>query len=203
MALASKSFSTLLCTFFFFFAISVVVSSVSATEFQVGGVVGWRIPAVNESQLYNVWASRRRFFIGDSLRFRYNNDSVVVVEKWGFYHCNSSKPIASFNDGDTVINLDNAGTMYFISGDADRCKQGVNMMLEVMSPGPVRYFPPSISNPPEDSYSSMAPAPSQGLSRGDSPVMSPGPLSDSVVSVSVSGYVTAVIVGLGLWALKP
>lgn len=130
--------------------------------------------------------------------FRYNNDSVVVVKKWGFYHCNSSEPIAIFNDGDTVINLDKPGTMYFISGDADRCKEGVNMMLEVMTPGP-----PSISNPPEHSYSSMAPAPSQVLSTGGSPAISPGPSSDSVVSVSVSGYVTAVIVGLGSWALKP
>ncbi|KAL8189333.1 hypothetical protein R6Q57_028899 [Mikania cordata] len=194
------SSSTLFCCCFLFFS---VISSTSAAEFQVGGAVGWRIPAVNETQLYNVWASRRRFFINDSLHFRYKNDSVVIVEKWGFYHCDSGKPIAFYVDGDTVINLENSGTMYFISGNADRCKKGMNMMVEVMSPRPVRYFPPSISNPPENPYSALAPSPAQVLSPGDSPELSPGPsASDSVASFTVSVSVTAVIVGLGSWALK-
>ncbi|KAL8242697.1 hypothetical protein R6Q59_012999 [Mikania micrantha] len=72
--------------------------------------------------------------------FRYKNNSVAVVEKWGFYHCDSSNPIAFFNDGETVIDLDNVGTMYFISGDADRCKYGLNMMVEVMSPAQLSTF---------------------------------------------------------------
>ncbi|KAI3814941.1 hypothetical protein L1987_14590 [Smallanthus sonchifolius] len=197
----------------FFLAVALFITSLSAEEFQVGGVVGWRIPATNETQLYNVWASRRRFHIGDSLRhlllcetdFRYKNNSVAVVEKWGFYHCDSSNPIAFFNDGDTVVNLDNVGTMYFISADADRCKKGVTMMVEVMSPGPVRYLPPSISTPPENAYSALAPSPSQFLSYGDSPdptptpSPSPGPSSsDSTTLFSVSVSVTALVAGLGL-----
>ncbi|KAJ0492061.1 putative Phytocyanin domain, cupredoxin [Helianthus annuus] len=182
----------------FIFTIAVVITTISATEFQVGGSVGWRIPATNESQLYNVWASRRRFHIGDSLHFRYKNDSVTVVEKWGFYHCDSSNPIAFFNDGDTVIDLNNIGTMYFISGDSDRCKQGVSMMVEVMSPVPVRYFPPAISAPPEGSFSDVAPSPAQVMSSGDEPEASPGP--DSSDSVSVSGI--AVVLGLGFAVLS-
>nr|GEY14592.1 early nodulin-like protein 1 [Tanacetum cinerariifolium] len=35
--------------------------------------------------------------------FRYKNDSVAIVEKYGFYHCDSSNPIAYFDDGDTVV----------------------------------------------------------------------------------------------------
>lgn len=130
-----------------------------------------------------------------------------MVQKWGLYHCNSSTPIAFFNDGDTVVSLDNVGTMYFISGNAKRCKQGVNMIVDVMSPNPVRYFPPTISNPPEiNPYSDMAPAPSQIMSSSDSPAMSTGPgpsSSDSVRCFSVSFFVIAVIVGLGLFVLKP
>ncbi|XP_076886943.1 early nodulin-like protein 21 [Bidens hawaiensis] len=190
MASTFTSFLPLLC----FFLFTVVISSVSAAEFQVGGTVGWRVPASNESQLYNVWASRRQFFIGDSLRFHYKNDSVVVVEKWGFYHCDSSNPIASFNEGDTLISLDNEGTMYFISGDSDRCKKGVNMMLEVMSPVPVRYFPPTISTPPENSYSAIAPSPSQVLSTGDDAGLGLGPSSSDSVLVLVS----VMVVGFGL-----
>ncbi|KAF5807530.1 putative Phytocyanin domain, cupredoxin [Helianthus annuus] len=111
----------------------------------------------------------------------------------GFYHCDSSNPIAFFNEGDTVIDLDNSGTMYFTSGDSDRCKQGVSMMVEVMSPVPVRYFPPAISAPPDDSFSDVAPSSAQVMSSGDEPEASPGP--DSSDSVSVSGI--AVVLGLG------
>ncbi|KAK9060500.1 hypothetical protein SSX86_021204 [Deinandra increscens subsp. villosa] len=182
-------------------ALSVAITSVSAAEFQVGGAVGWRIPAANESQLYNVWASRRRFYIGDSLRFRYKNDSVTVVNKWGFYHCDSSNPIAFFNDGDTVVNLDDVGTVYFISGDADRCKQGVNMMLEVMNPGPVRYIPPSISTPPESPYSAVAPSPSQILGSGDFPESNPGVSSSAGFTVS-GGHAVAVIILGGFSVLR-
>ncbi|KAL8223317.1 hypothetical protein R6Q57_019109 [Mikania cordata] len=192
MASVSPSLSSLICSVI----ATLIIAIVSAEEFQVGGVVGWRNPATNETQLYNVWASRRRFHVGDTLRFRYKNNSVAVVEKWGFYHCDSSNPIAFFNDGDTVIDLDNVGTMYFISGDADRCKYGLKMMVEVMSSGPVIHIPPAISSPPDNSYSVIAPAPSQFLSSGGSPESSPGPRpgpSSSDSSSSFSIYATEVV----------
>ncbi|CAI9286332.1 unnamed protein product [Lactuca saligna] len=165
-ASSSASHTVLHLFWFFLLAVAAVTTTVGAIEFPVGGDVGWRIPATNETELYTVWASRRNFHIGDTLRFRYKNDSVAVVKKWGFYHCNSSSPIAFFNDGDSVINLDNVGTMYIISGDSDRCKQGEKMKLEVMGSGPGSYFPPSISSPPESSYSDIAPSPSQFSSYG-------------------------------------
>nr|XP_043626188.1 stellacyanin-like [Erigeron canadensis] len=189
--------------FFLFLAVFTFTSVVSTEEYQVGGVVGWRIPATNESELYTVWASRRRFHIGDSLRFAYKNDSVVVVEKWGYYHCDSSHPIAFYNDGNTVVTLDKVGKIYFISGDAHRCKQGVNMILEVINPGPVRYFPPTIANPPDVTYSGMAPGPSQFVSSGGPPESSPGPSSsDAVRCFSVSVIVVGIFVGLGLSLLN-
>ncbi|KAK9078332.1 hypothetical protein SSX86_002389 [Deinandra increscens subsp. villosa] len=133
-----------------FFAVTAVITSVSATEYKVGGpAVGWRLPPINDTKLYNVWASRRRFYVGDSLRFVYGYDSLVVVEKWGFYHCDSRNPVAFYNDGETVIYLDKVGPMYFMSGVPDNCKQGLNMEVEVMNRPPVIHNPPpAIPNPP-------------------------------------------------------
>ncbi|KAM0026888.1 hypothetical protein Hdeb2414_s0020g00563291 [Helianthus debilis subsp. tardiflorus] len=88
--------------------------------------------------------------------------------------------------------------MYFISGDSDRCKQGVIMMVEVMSPVSVRYFLPAISAPPEDSFSDVAPSPAQVMSSSDEPEASHGP--DSSDLVSVSGI--AVVLGLGFAVLS-
>ncbi|XP_071715105.1 early nodulin-like protein 7 [Rutidosis leptorrhynchoides] len=183
----------------FCFILFAVISSVSAKEFLVGDAVGWRIPVTNKTQLYNVWASRRRFHIGDSLRFRYKNDSVAVVQKWAFYHCDPKDPIDFFNDGDTVINLNKVGPMYFISANADRCKEGVKMMLNVTNHGPVVALPPTIASPPEIPYSGMAPVMPQYVSPESSPGPSP---SDAVTLYSVSFMVIGSIVGLGLFVLK-
>ncbi|KAJ4950874.1 hypothetical protein NE237_027706 [Protea cynaroides] len=88
----------------------------ASTEFKVGDNGGWLEP-INNTQIYNQWAAHNRFHVGDSLYFEYKNDSVLVVDKWDYYHCNSSKPIFSFNDGKTVIKLDKPGPFYFISAD--------------------------------------------------------------------------------------
>nr|GEY54105.1 putative cupredoxin [Tanacetum cinerariifolium] len=76
--------------------------------------------------------------------------------------------------------------MYFIIGNADRCKEGVIMALKVKSPSSVRCkvgvtmtlkvkslihvrdFPPTISNPARESYSVGAPGPTQYVSLGGS-----------------------------------
>ncbi|KAL7099928.1 hypothetical protein ACP275_09G117500 [Erythranthe tilingii] len=75
-----------------FIILAITSSSPAATvakEFKVGGDEGWRQPAANDTEMYTRWASTMRFHFGDSLRFEYKNDSVVVVDKWGYYHCNS------------------------------------------------------------------------------------------------------------------
>nr|GEX65754.1 hypothetical protein [Tanacetum cinerariifolium] len=91
-----------------------------------------------------------------------------------------------FDDGNTMVSLNNAGIMYFIIGNADRCKEGVIMALKVKSPSSVRCkvgvtmtlkvkslihvrdFPPTISNPARESYSVGAPGPTQYVSLGGS-----------------------------------
>ncbi|GJY79290.1 putative cupredoxin, partial [Tanacetum coccineum] len=73
----------------------VVVTTLAPKEYQVGGAVDWCLLVANETELYNAWPSRRRFHIQDPLRFRFTY-SVVIVEKWEFFHIDSdatAKPI--------------------------------------------------------------------------------------------------------------
>ena len=42
-------------------------SAGSATEFRVGDSEGWRKPGLNETNMYELWAERNRFRVGDSL----------------------------------------------------------------------------------------------------------------------------------------
>ncbi|XP_062088361.1 early nodulin-like protein 7 [Humulus lupulus] len=126
-------------------------------EFKVGDELGWMVPsAKNETSLYNQWAARNRFRIGDSLVFEYQNDSVVLVEKWGYYHCDASKPIIAFNNGNSTVMLDRSGLFYFISGSPDHCRNGQRMIVDVMSPH--RRHPLSPAVPPEPFPAAHAPA---------------------------------------------
>ncbi|PWA35236.1 Cupredoxin [Artemisia annua] len=176
--------------------IACAMTIVAGKEYQVGGAVGWRIPAANETELYNVWASRRRFHIGDTLRFRYT-DSVVIVEKYGFFHCDASQPIVYYNTGDTLVNLDKLGAFYFISGSEQRCNKGQKMIVNVTA---ARYHPPTIASAPNyDPYhDAVAPAPSQGSG--------PSTSLDTGLAVSVSASTMAYVValaGLGLCLVQP
>ena len=109
--------------------------------------------------------------------FEYQNDSVLVVEKWDYYHCNTNKPISSFNDGKTVINLDRPGLFYFISGAPDHCKKGQKLLIQVMGLHQRAESPPSIATPPE-----------VGLAPGSHPS------SGLVVTVTLSSVFVALIV---------
>ncbi|XP_073136559.1 early nodulin-like protein 7 [Henckelia pumila] len=126
----------------FGFSVLIVLSVVgyapatAAEEFKVGGDEGWRQPSANETDMYYRWAATKRFHVGDSLRFEYKSDTVQIVDKWGYYHCNSTRPISVFNDGHTLINLDRSGPLYIVSADPDHCKSGQRLMVEVISVNP-------------------------------------------------------------------
>ncbi|KAL4583857.1 hypothetical protein LXL04_008442 [Taraxacum kok-saghyz] len=161
--------------------LTMTIATAAGKEFVVGDGVGWRVPASNETELYTVWASRRRFHIGDSLRFQYNNDSVLLTVKPLYNSCDSRQPILSFDDGNTVIVLDKVGRYFFISGKADRCNKGQKMMVIVNS---LHHSSPAAM----------------------SPALSPSGLSGSVASsdsgpaASVCLSVVSFVVGVaGLW----
>ncbi|GER52671.1 early nodulin-like protein 7 [Striga asiatica] len=138
--MVSSFFSAL--TLFAFF-----IGSSMAEEFVVGGKDGWRQPAANEAEMYVLWAAALRFQVGDSLRFRYKNDTVVAVDKWGYYHCNSSHATVVFNNGNTVIDLKLPGPVYFISGDPNHCKNGQRVMVDVMDINPAGQTQPGDESP--------------------------------------------------------
>ncbi|KAK9923436.1 hypothetical protein M0R45_031855 [Rubus argutus] len=143
--------------------LAVVVANSSATEFQVGYDFGWQQPASNNTALYSQWASNNRFHVGDSLYFNYKNDSVLEVDKWGYYHCNITNPIIAFDNGKSIMKLDRSGPFYFISGVPDHCKNGQRLWVQVMDPHPISQTPPSIADPPEPYLAADSPAPSSSL----------------------------------------
>ncbi|KAM3380187.1 stellacyanin [Capsicum galapagoense] len=122
--------------------VSFVVAAASAEEFKVGDAVGWREPSANETDLYNHWASNKKFHVGDKLRFEYRNDSVIKVHKWEFYHCNRTHPVSSAKDGNRTFNLNRVGPVYFTSGDPEHCKKGQRLSIEVLPLHPISQSPP-------------------------------------------------------------
>jgi hypothetical protein len=72
--------------------------------------------------------------------FRYANDSVLLVERPAFDACNTTAPLATFNDGATTFPLDRPGFFCFISGEPGHCEQGQKLVVRVMvhlaAPGP-------------------------------------------------------------------
>ncbi|CAN4089004.1 unnamed protein product [Withania somnifera] len=144
-------FYTTLCIM----ALAIVSSIVAASgeEFKVGDAVGWRTPSVNETDLYNHWASKKKFHVGDSLYFEYRNDSVIRVNKWEFYHCNKTHPASGAKDGNRTVKLNRDGPVYFVSGDPEHCKKGQRLAVEVFPLHPIS------ESPPQPISESPAPAP--------------------------------------------
>ncbi|KAK9102339.1 hypothetical protein Sjap_019593 [Stephania japonica] len=136
------------------FAVTMTSIAEASTRIKVGETFGWRQPDENNTAIYSEWAANNRFVIGDSLYFEYHNDSVLVVDKAGYYHCNTTRPIASFDDGRTLIKLDRLGFAYFTSGFTEHCKNGERLKVNVMpAVHPSPPSPPSGDVPP-----SMSPA---------------------------------------------
>ncbi|XP_047326321.1 mavicyanin-like [Impatiens glandulifera] len=150
-----------------------------AMELKVGDSQGWIQPPQNQTTIYNQWASRNRFHVGDSLWFQYNNDSVLVVDKFDYYHCNSATPTAAYGDGNTTVRLDKPGPAYFISGNISHCMNGQRIVVQVMAIRPDFY-----SHPPESYGVAVAPSPSMS----GSPAVDLGSLvlASIVVAISVA-----------------
>ncbi|KAJ8772184.1 hypothetical protein K2173_027361 [Erythroxylum novogranatense] len=124
------------CKYFGFFIIlsSLLIYSVRSTEFLVGGEDGWTAPeSKNDHDMYNEWASRNRFKVDDTVLFKYNKDSVMVVNSEEEYQkCESDHPLFFFNDGQTIFKLDRPGFFYFVSGVTGHCQKGQRMIIKVL-----------------------------------------------------------------------
>ncbi|KAK4420849.1 hypothetical protein Salat_2035400 [Sesamum alatum] len=160
---------------------------VSGFQFQVGEETGWTTPTGKEPETYNEWAAKNRFHIGDTLYFKYQKDSVLVVTSADYLNCSTSNPISKYEDGATVFQLDRPGFFYFISGQPGHCKLGQRLIVRVMHPSEVEA--------PE-----LAPSPgSDGEPAGDSGWESDdwGPSGvNSTTKLFVVSYLMTAFVGL-------
>ncbi|KAL4279704.1 hypothetical protein GQ457_03G041490 [Hibiscus cannabinus] len=166
------SWGLIFCTCFSILAAAMNVSVKASKQH----TIGWQQPSDNDTDVYSQWASSQRFHFMHAA-FEYRNDSVLVVDKWDYYHCNSIKPIYSFDDGNTVINLDRPGFFYFISGVLDHCMDGQKLMIQVMGLHQRAQPPPATANPRE-----------LGLAPG------PHPSSGTVVTATLSSVFLALSV---------
>ncbi|RVW17169.1 hypothetical protein CK203_075938 [Vitis vinifera] len=83
--MASISKASLLIFLFFSLHFFPVIS----VEFLVGDDDGWALPSSKSGeQMYNEWASHNRFKVGDTVHFKYEKDSVMVVTEAEYNkHC--------------------------------------------------------------------------------------------------------------------
>lgn len=80
--------------------------------------------------------------------------------------CNKSKPLRSFNDGKTKIELSRSGPFYFVSGADGHCEKGQKVEIKVLS---AKHSTPhhAISPSPAPSpFYAHAPAPAKSAAGG-------------------------------------
>lgn len=148
----------------FLLIVSMLVLSTSlsfAYKFNVGGNHGWAVKS--SPNHYNMWASRTRFRINDTLFFKYNKglDSVLVVNKQDYDSCDTKNPIYKMDDGESTFSLNTTGPFYFISGV--NCQNGEKFKVVVISDGPSLSptVSPVYSPTPSPSWNSPAHSPAQ------------------------------------------
>ncbi|KAI4335827.1 hypothetical protein L6164_014436 [Bauhinia variegata] len=145
MAVPFKT-SNSLCLCFILFTCSNIFL-VTCTEFEVGDKDGWAVPKEKSNdQMYNQWASKNRFKVDDTVRFKYEKDSVMVVTEEEYEKCGSTRPIFFSNNGDTVFKFDRPGLFYFISGVDGHCARGQKMIIKVLELEPAHSPQPAKEN---------------------------------------------------------
>ncbi|KAL1537735.1 early nodulin-like protein 3 [Salvia divinorum] len=113
-----------------------LVETSNGFEFKVGGPTGsWAVPSDPSVAIYNHWAEKTRFQIGDSLLFVYDSsrDSVLHVTEDDYNNCNTASPLHKLSDGRSSFRLDRSGPYYFISGVAENCRKNEKLVVVVMA----------------------------------------------------------------------
>ncbi|KAF9612234.1 hypothetical protein IFM89_038656 [Coptis chinensis] len=143
--------SKLYITFFIssLLLISTSTTYVSAHQFQVN----WSKPAANEVEIYSEWAQNHRFHVGDTVLFKYENDSVLLVDHSNYGNCNLSNPLLKL---DNVFQFDRYGFFYFVSGKPGHCESGQKVIIRVMVH-------------PEVGIPNIAPSPQEGSGEAGGP----------------------------------
>ncbi|XP_057795380.1 early nodulin-like protein 9 [Salvia miltiorrhiza] len=167
-----------------------------AFEFKVGGSQGWAVPT--DAALFNHWAEKARFQIGDSLLFVYSSDhdSVLHVSKEDYASCSADKPLDKFTDGHTVYKLDQSGPHYFISGVAENCHKNEKLIVVVMAD---RSNKTAAAPSPSEGMSPPSPAPAGEESPPPPPAEetnpTPAPSEESSPAKNAASSVASAVVG--------
>uniref|UniRef100_J3MEZ3 Phytocyanin domain-containing protein n=1 Tax=Oryza brachyantha TaxID=4533 RepID=J3MEZ3_ORYBR len=176
---------------FFHLVSAVAGQSVSAAllpmrmgnRYVVGDANGWKVPPPASAEMYAKWAAGIRFYVGDSIEFVYKNDSVVKVDKFGYYHCNVTA--AAANDGSVLFLLDAPGFAYYSSTDAGHCKKGQRLVINVeAAPTPAPAPASPIATPPAPAAAAPTPPPKPSPSPSPSP--SPAPQEAATTSAAAA-----------------
>lgn len=136
------------------------------------------------------------------------HDVVQVVEE-DFNRCRATSPIATFTDGQTLVNLPKEGQYWFICGFSNHCSAGQKFVIDVINLPTGRVPAPAPSagdgHPPHGGSGigpSVAYAPSQSLSISPLPgAFGPSPFPYSSAPHSLQHYEGSIIVSLFLLAL--
>ncbi|KAI8027731.1 Uclacyanin-3 [Camellia lanceoleosa] len=123
-----------------------------ATQYTVGDTAGWA-----QQVDYTTWVSGKTFRVNDTLLFTYGTThSVDVVTQSNYNSCNSANALASYNGGNTVVNLNTTGAMYFICPTAGHCQSGMKLAVTVAA---ASTSPPGSPSPPGTPPSTTSPPP--------------------------------------------
>ncbi|CAM6081516.1 unnamed protein product [Calypogeia fissa] len=103
--------------------------------FAVGGAAGWTVPHKGMVN-YTEWAAMLSSLnVGDTLLFTYpaGEHNVVQVVEDDFDRCRATNPIATFTDGQTLVNLPREGQYWFICGFSNHCVSGQKFVIDVIN----------------------------------------------------------------------
>ncbi|XWS54301.1 hypothetical protein CRYUN_Cryun10bG0078700 [Craigia yunnanensis] len=157
-------------------ATAMLIQLAMAANYTVGGSNGgW-----DSSTDLKTWVASQNFAVGDNLIFQYTpNHDVLEVTKADYDSCQTSSPIQTFNDGNTVIPLSSPGKRYFICGTLGHCSQGMQIEIDTLAtstPQATSPTPPSASPAPKSSPS----PPKSPESAPGSPSSPDGPSTESL-----------------------
>ncbi|CAN6979413.1 unnamed protein product [Brassica rapa subsp. trilocularis] len=143
-----------------------------ARNFTVGGSVpGWKVPDPANNTLKN-WAAGRRFIVGDTLVFHYDNktnDSVLEVTEENYKNCITDKPVNEYKGEPAMVTLSVSGPHYFISGAPGNCQKDEKLIVAVQStqhPPIPKPAAPTVPTPSKSPTTVTAPAPAPSTAVG-------------------------------------
>lgn len=84
------------------------------------------------------WSSGRLFRVGDQIWLTYSVAEGLVAEvesKEEYEACDVRNPIKMYTEGLHAIPLESEGMRYFVSSEAQNCKNGLKLHIEVLPKG--------------------------------------------------------------------